>query len=42
MLKFAKVDKLTDIINEKNLFGETDLKFNVTGVIVGFVKWLLC
>ena len=40
-LKFAKVDKLTDIINEKNLFGKTDLKFNVTSVIVGFVKWVL-
>ncbi|MGB5418647.1 mechanosensitive ion channel family protein [Algibacter sp.] len=41
VLKFAKVDKLTDIINEKNLFGKTDLKFNVTGVIVGFVKWIM-
>lgn len=40
-LKFAKVDKLTDVINEKNLFGKTDLKFNVTSVIVGFVKWLM-
>jgi small-conductance mechanosensitive channel len=40
-LKFSKVDKLTEIINEKNLFGKTDLKFNVTSVIVGFVKWVL-
>ena len=40
-LKFSKVDRLTEIINEKNLFGKTDLKFNVTSVIVGFVKWLL-
>ena len=40
-LKFAKVDKLTDLINEKNLFGKTDLKFNVSSVIVGFVKWLM-
>ncbi|MGC1204263.1 MAG: mechanosensitive ion channel domain-containing protein [Flavobacteriaceae bacterium] len=40
-LKFAKADKLTDIINERNLFGKTDLKFNVTSVIVGFVKWVL-
>jgi hypothetical protein len=40
-LKFAKVDKLTDVINEKNLFGNTDLKFNVTGVIVGFLKWVM-
>ena len=40
-LKFAKADKLTDIINEKNLFGKTDLKFNVTTVVVGFVKWIM-
>ena len=40
-LKFAKADKLTDIINEKDLFGKTDLKFNVTSVIVGFVKWVM-
>lgn len=40
-LKFAKADKLTDLINEKNLFGETDLKFNVTSVVVGFVKWVM-
>ncbi len=40
-LKFAKVDKLTEVINEKNLFGKTDLKFNITSVIVGFIKWVL-
>jgi hypothetical protein len=40
-LKFSKVDKLTEIINDKNLFGKTDLTFNVTSVLVGFVKWLL-
>ena len=40
-LKFAKADKLTDIINEKDLFGKTDLKFNVTSVVVSFVKWIL-
>ncbi|RMA58600.1 mechanosensitive ion channel family protein [Ulvibacter antarcticus] len=41
ILRIAKADKLTELINEKNLFGETDLKFNVTSVIVGFVKWVL-
>lgn len=41
ILRFAKVDKLTDVINEKDLFGKTDLTFNVTNVIVGFVKWIL-
>lgn len=41
VLKFMKVDKLTEIINEKNIFGKTDLKFNITTVIVGFVKWIM-
>jgi hypothetical protein len=40
-LTFAKVDKLTDVVNEKKLFGDTDFNFNVTNVIVGFVKWVL-
>lgn len=40
-LRFAKIDKLTEIINEKDIFGKTDLKFNVTNVIVGFVKWIM-
>ncbi|QHI35801.1 Small-conductance mechanosensitive channel [Kordia antarctica] len=40
-LRFAKVDKLTTLINEKDVFGKTDLKFNVTNVIVGFVKWIM-
>ena len=41
VLKFVKVDKLTDVVNEKNIFGKTDLKFNITNVIVGFVKWIM-
>lgn len=41
VLKLAKVDRLTDMINEKDFFGKTDLKFNVTSVIVGFVKWIM-
>lgn len=40
-LKFSKVDRFTEIINDKNLFGTTDLKFNVSSVIIGFTKWLL-
>ncbi|MEN3324011.1 mechanosensitive ion channel domain-containing protein [Mariniflexile soesokkakense] len=40
-LNFAKVDRLTEIINEKNLFGKANLKFNVTNVIVAFIKWIL-
>jgi hypothetical protein len=41
VLHLVKADKLTDIINEKDLFGKTDLKFNVTSVIVAFVKWIM-
>ncbi len=40
ILRLAKVDKLTDLINEKDVFGKTDLKFNVSKVILGFVKYL--
>tara|TARA_R110002050_G_C8938659_1_gene512458 strand:+ start:1499 stop:2326 length:828 start_codon:yes stop_codon:yes gene_type:complete len=41
VLRFMKVDKLTELINEKNIFGKSDLKFNITTVIVGFVKWIM-
>ena len=41
VLRLAKVDKLTDKINESNLFGDTDVKFKVSKVIVGFVKWVM-
>ncbi|WP_109300385.1 mechanosensitive ion channel domain-containing protein [Aquimarina sp. AU474] len=41
ILKFAKIDKLTEVINEKDLFGKTDIKFNITKVITGFIKWVM-
>lgn len=41
VLKFTKVDKLTDLINENNIFGNTDVKFNTSKVILSFVKWIL-
>ncbi|MGB5667807.1 MAG: mechanosensitive ion channel domain-containing protein, partial [Maribacter sp.] len=41
ILKFAKADKLTEIINDKVLSGKTTIKFNVITVIVVFVKWIL-
>ncbi|RPD96013.1 hypothetical protein EGM88_11140 [Aureibaculum marinum] len=40
LLKFVKVDKLTEVINDKNIFGKTDITFNVSKVILGFVKWI--
>ena len=41
ILRLAKIDKLTDKINESNIFGDTDVKFKVSKVLVGFVKWIL-
>lgn len=41
ILRFAKVDRVTEIINEKDLFGKADIKFNISNVIIGFVKWIM-
>lgn len=41
ILKLAKLDKLSDKINEMDLFGKGDFKINIIKVILGFVKWLL-
>ncbi|MBO0592471.1 mechanosensitive ion channel [Cellulophaga sp. E16_2] len=41
VLKLTKIDRLTEIINEKNIFGKAEIKFNTSAVILGFVKWIL-
>ncbi len=41
LLKVARVDRLTDKINETDIFGKTDIKFTVSKVIISFVKWIL-
>lgn len=41
VLKVIKIDKLTSKINDLDLFGENDIKFKVSKVILVFVKWLL-
>ncbi len=41
VLRLAKVDRLTDKINETDLLGGTDIKFKVSKVVVSFVKWML-
>ncbi|MEM9077923.1 MAG: mechanosensitive ion channel domain-containing protein [Bacteroidota bacterium] len=41
ILKLAKVDALSEKINEMNLFGKGDFKFDIAKIILGFVKWLL-
>ena len=41
ILRLVKIDKLTNAINEKNLFSKADFSINVLNVILGFVKWIL-
>ncbi|MDP3314434.1 mechanosensitive ion channel domain-containing protein [Lutibacter sp.] len=41
LFKIANIDKLTDLINERHVFGKSDLKFKVSKVILGFIKWIL-
>lgn len=40
-LKLAHVEKLTDKINQLKLLGDSKINFNITNVIVVFVKWIL-
>ncbi|AWX45381.1 hypothetical protein HME9304_02395 [Flagellimonas maritima] len=41
VLKLAKVNTLSDKINEMDLFGKGDFKIDIIKVILGFVKWIL-
>ncbi len=41
VLVLAKVDKLTEVIKEKIIFGKADFNINLLNVIIGFVKWVL-
>lgn len=41
ILKLAKVNTLSDKINEMDLFGKGDFKIDIVKIILGFVKWLL-
>ncbi len=41
LLKIVKVDRLTEKINETDLFGNHDIDFKVSKVILSFVKWLM-
>ncbi len=41
ILKFAKVDKLTQKLNELKVFGDSKIKFSITKVITIFVKWVM-
>lgn len=41
LFKVIKVDRLTEKINETDLFGKHDIEFKVSKVILSFVKWLM-
>lgn len=41
ILKLVKADKWTKLLNEKVLAGKTSLKFDVSKVILVFVKWIM-
>ena len=40
-LLVSKIDKLTEKINEAQIFGKAQIKFSVSTVILSFVKWIL-
>jgi len=41
VLKVAKVDKLTEKINDTDLFGKSTMNFKISKVIIGFVRWIM-
>ncbi|MEP3207565.1 MAG: mechanosensitive ion channel domain-containing protein [Maribacter sp.] len=41
ILRLAKIDKISDQVNEAKLFGEGVTKINLEKMILGFVKWAL-
>ena len=41
ILKFVRVDKLTEKLNELKIFGDSKIKFSVTKVTTVFVKWIM-
>ncbi|MEM6894292.1 MAG: mechanosensitive ion channel domain-containing protein [Bacteroidota bacterium] len=41
VLKLAKMDKLSDKINEMDLFGKGSFKLDIIKIVLGFVKWVL-
>lgn len=41
VLKLARVEKLTEKLNELKIMGDSKIKFSITKVVVVFVKWIL-
>ncbi|WP_418262105.1 mechanosensitive ion channel family protein [Flavobacterium faecale] len=40
-LKIANIDKLTAKLTSLELFGKSNIKFSVSNIILGFVRWIL-
>ena len=41
LLKVTKIDKLSEKMNEANLFGEAKITFKISYVILEFVRWIM-
>ena len=41
VLRIAKIDKVSEKINEAKLFGESKIKIDISAILLGFVKWVL-
>lgn len=41
IFKIAKIDGLSEKINEAKLFGESKFKIDISAILLSFVKWLL-
>lgn len=41
LLKASRIDRLKDKVNESNIFGDTNIKFEPSTVILVFVRWIL-
>ena len=41
VLRIAKIDTVSEKINEAKLFGESKIKVDISAILLSFVKWLL-
>ena len=41
LLRFSRIDSLTEKLNESDMFGSSDIKIELSKVILGFLKWIL-
>ncbi len=41
VLRLAKIDQVSEKINDAKLFGDSKVKIDISKILLGFVKWLL-